>query len=193
MSNTDGIALSTIAHKMEQFAIALAEQLDSNDEAIDGYNRPPSELTDSNGYEFTAPAYLSFYSSTGTGTAWQDSLIESHEQAQAGEWARQYPDRADLFTVAQLDDSPLQNEAHEWLDAALENEAIYCSFEIWRDCDDVRIRAGFSDEINRPCSAAAQYESSTPCGEFLAMDDAALQFLIDMIETAIYSSTESDA
>lgn len=179
----------SIQQSMEQFASALTEYIGDNDEAIDSYGRAPEPMEYRNGFEYTAPAYLNFYSSTGTGAPWQDRIIERLEQAQADKWAQQFPDRADLFTVAALDESPLQSEAHEWLDAALEGEAIYISFEIFSDDDDVTIRASFTDEINAPL--ATQFDESMTSAEFLAMDDDASTALIERIADAIYTAKES--
>lgn len=170
--------------QIEQLAIALAEYISDNDEAIDGYNRTPSSTEYRNGFEWCAPVYLSMYNSTGTGEPWQDRLIERLEQAQADEWARQYPQRNGLIFCAYDESGEHALEAQEWLDAALEDEAIYCAFEIFADGDNITIRAGFTDEINRPI--ATEFIESISAPEFLAMDDAAMQSLIERIADAIY-------
>lgn len=172
---------------IQQLAIALAEYISDNDEAIDGYNRDPSPMESRNGFEWCAPAYLSLYNSTGTGTPWQDRIIERLEQAQADEWERQYPQRKGLMFCAYDESGEYTLEAQEWLDAALDDEAIYCGFEIFADGDDITIRAGFTDEINRPL--AMEFNESIGVPEFLAMNDAALEALIARIADAIYTES----
>lgn len=178
----------TLVHKALALANEAIEQFGTNDEALDTYQRN-AEIDSYGDVTWTAPAWLSYYSSTGTGCSWQDVLIERCEQMQADEYARQYPDRASLFDIASNDESPLQSDAHEWLDAALQDEAIYLSFEIHITDSAVEIRAGFGDEINRPL--ALQYESSLTHEEFLLMSDSDSAALINAIETAVYTAKES--
>lgn len=180
------IQAETIRYKMQQVAHALSERITSSDEAIDGYNRVPNAMEYSDGFEWVAPASLSYYSSTGTGAPWQDRLIEEHEKAQAEEWAKQYPTRANLFETAQDDNSRWQNEAQEWIDAALHDEFIYCAFSIFRDDDELTLTAGFTDEVNR--ALASEFKETIDAAEFASMDDQAIQALIERVTDTIYRS-----
>jgi hypothetical protein len=184
---TDGIQKKALSAKMLHTITALAEMIGDGDEAVDSYNRKPSEQDHRDGFEYCAPAYLSFYSSTGTGNAWQDKLIERHEEAQAAEWATQHPDRPSLFDVAADDDSSLQSEAHEWLDAALQGEAIYLSLEIESTDGDVIIRAEFTDEINAPYTS---YVVTLDADEFMVMDDARLDKLLTEMADKVYEKQD---
>lgn len=182
-----GIQNKTILAKMHSAITVLAQIIGDSDEAIDSHKREASPMEYSDGFEYTAPAYLSYYSSTGTGVSWQDALIERLEKAQAGYWADEHPDRPDLFDEARADESSLQAEAQEWLDAALEGECIYLQLEIQKNESDITIRAEFSDEINRPYTS---HVVTIPIDEFMAMDDEALEKLLDGITAKVYEKTE---
>lgn len=183
MTYTDDVQHMTITAKMEAVLYAMKELASDNDEALDAYNREVDLYDRRNRMEWTCPAWLSFYSSTGTGAPFQDRLIEKHEQAQADYWKEHFPARADLFTCA-ADENEHQEEAHEWLDAALDDEAIYLQLEAERRDGDVIIRAGFSDEINRPVGGQ-WFERRIDESDFLKLEGAELESLInEAIDTA---------
>lgn len=182
------IQTDTIRHKAIALANAAIEQFGMNDEALDTYGRN-AEIDSYGDVTWCAPAWLSYYSSTGRGTDWQDKLIERCEESQADEWARQYPNRKGLLQCAYDGDSRYESEAQEWLDAALGDEAIYLSFEIRMTDSDVIITSGFGDDINAPL--AQQFKRTIGRDEFLLMPDDELSALINEIETVVYTGKDA--
>lgn len=176
--------------KLRMFVAAVAEKACDDDEAIDGRGREPDKLDYQDGFTWSAPAWLSFYSSTGTGTPWQDKLIERLIDSQAREWAEQYPNRAGMLDILSADDDgegEFRSEAEEWETAALEDEAIYIRFEAHRESGDIVIRACFCDEINAPYGK--EFEERIDEAEFMAMDSDALEALGNRVAEAPYSIT----
>lgn len=185
-----GLRASTITYKMELFITALKERLNDNDEAIDGYNRSHTPLDHSTGFEYVAPAWVSFYWSTGTGTAMHDALIQRELDAQAQEWARQYPERPSLANCCADEDSPYSDEAQEWEIAALQDEAIYISATIeWReDADEVRIESYFMDQVNSQLNDGLRVHLTG--NEFLTLSDEDCETLIQRLADAPYAAGE---
>lgn len=176
---------STVRDKLGLFMGALAEMIRDNDEALDAHEREPERLEFRDGWEFSAPAYLSFYWSTGTGTPWQDRLIDKLMDSQEAEWAAQYPARAPLRDILALDeDSEFRSEAEEWELAALQDEAIYIRIEAFRDHGDIKFRSCFTDEINAPYGE--ELEIIVPEEEFLSLDGDGLESLANRIAEAPY-------
>lgn len=192
MTYTDDVQHLTIAAKMEAVIESMKELASDGDEALDAYNRPVDLHDARNRVVWTAPAWLRFYSSTGTGAPFQDRLIEKHEEAQAGYWKEHFPARADLFTCASDDEGEHQEEAHEWLDAALEDEAIYLNLEAERRDGDVIIRAGFGDEINRPVGGK-WFEERIDEDDFLKLDGQALESLVTRAIDTAYQDEEAES
>jgi hypothetical protein len=190
MTYADDVNHLTITAKMEAVIEAMKELASDGDEALDAYNRDVDLHDRRNRVEWTCPTWLSYYSSTGTGAPFQDRLIEKHEATQAAHWKEYFPARADLFTCA-ADEGEHQEEAHEWLDAALDDEAIYLQLEAERRDGDVIIRAGFSDEINRPVGGK-WFEERIDQDDFLTLDDATLETLIHRAIDTAYEDEESE-
>lgn len=181
---------ASVRTKLAQFIAAVAELACDDDEAVDGRGRTPDKLDYQDGFTWSAPAWLSFYSSTGTGTPWQDKLIDRLINSQAQEWAEQYPNRAGMLDILSADDDEgeFRSEAEEWETAALADEAIYLRFEMHRDSGDIVIRACFCDEINAPYGD--EFEERIDEAEFMAMDSDALETLGKRVAEAPYSDRE---
>jgi hypothetical protein len=176
---------ATVKGKLGLFMTAVAELICDNDEAIDGHGRTPDELEFRDGFEFTAPAYLNFYWSTGTGTPFQDKLIERLIDSQAEEWARQFPNRAPMLDILSGDDDgEFRSEAEEWEQAALQDEAIYIRVEAFRDHGDIKFRSCFTNEINAPLEEELEIVMAE--SEFLALDSDGLESLGNRIAEAPY-------
>ncbi|WOE76357.1 hypothetical protein [Alterisphingorhabdus coralli] len=120
-----------------------------------------------------------------------DKLIDGHLASQAAEWARQYPQRQPLPDCAMGDeDDEFTQEAQEWEDAALDDEAIYATIDIYHSQGTVTIEASFTDEINTLVSA--EYHRDIEAQEFAAMTDKALDSLIEEVAEAPYKEIESE-
>lgn len=190
MTYTDHIQNLTIMAKMRAVVEAMAELAGDNDEALDTHGREAEINSAMELVEWIAPAWLSFYSSSGTGVPFQDRLIERHEEAQAAEWARQYPSRASLFACAADDGGEHQEEAHEWLDAALQEEAIFLALGAHLHKGMVEIRAAFTDEINAPVGGK-RFERKITQEDFLALEGDELEALVvEAIDTAYSGANE---
>lgn len=188
MTYTDDIQETTVVAKMRAVLDAMRELASDGDEALDSYNREIEPLHYGKGFQWCAPAWLRFYSSTGTGAPFQDKLIERSEQLQADEWKRQFPGRADLFTCAS-EENEHQEEAHEWLDAALHDEAVFLNLEIELRDGDVIIRSNFSSEYNTPVGGK-YFERRIDQDEFLTLAGDDLELLVRLAIDTAYLSDE---
>jgi len=176
MLYTDHIQAATIDAKMAAVMIAVVESMTDNDEALD--RREPEKLEHQDGFTVSMYAALSFYSSTGTGTPMLDALISRAEDAQASEWARQFPDRPPLYDM----DQP---EAEEWRDAALEGEDVWARVEITRESGgDILFASCFTDEVNAP--HGVEYRERMAESAFMNLDGDALESLAQRIAEGPY-------
>lgn len=190
MTYTDDIQDSVVREKLRLFVGQIAEMIGDNDEAVDVHGRTPDKLEYQDGFEFVAPAYLSFYWSTGTGTPMHDKLIQRLIDMQEAEWARQYPNRKSIGDILSGDDEEFRSEAEEWEEAALHDEAIFIRVEAIRDAGDIRFRSCFMNEINAPYGD--EFEIDMPETEFLALADEGLEALAVKIAEAPYSAKLED-
>lgn len=188
MTYTDDIQADTIKQKMWLVLEAMRELACDGDEALDGHGRVVEAMAYSTGYEWTAPAWLSVYSSTGTGAPFQDKLIERAEKLQAESWAEQFPGRADLFACVS-EENEHQDEAHEWIDAALHDESISLNLEIESRTCEVIVRANFASDYNTPVGGK-YYERRFDHEDFLTLAGGELEALVrEAIDTAYQSDT----
>ena len=187
MTYADDIQEITVKAKMEAVLYAMSEYARDGDEALDAYNRDVSPMHYGVGFEWCAPASLSFYRSTGTGAPFHDQRIERCEQAQADEWARQYPSRAGLFDCHADEDGEFRQEAEEWIDAATDEEFVYLTLEIELRDGDVIVRASFGDEINAPVGAI-WFEERIAQDDFMRLDTDELEALIQRAVDIAYKS-----
>jgi hypothetical protein len=183
MTYTDEIQADCIRGKMQALIAAIGESMRDNDEALE--ERAPESLEYQDGFTLVMPAALSFYQSTGTGTPMLDSLAERHLDAQAAEWARQYPQRAPLPDCAS-DEGEHSDEAQEWETAALEGETVWMRVEIVRKVGDVQFMACFTDEVNAP--HGPEYRETMDESAFLALDGPELESLAARIAESPYLS-----
>lgn len=187
MTYTDDIQATVIREKMRLVMLAIVESIGDNDEAVDARNRELDKLEYQDGFEFVAPAHLSFYSSSGTGTPLHDRLVQRLLDSQAEEWKRQYPHRASLPDILTADDDgegEFRNEAEEWETAALQDEIIYIRVEAVRDGGQIRFRSCFMNEINIPYGDEFDIAIDDP--EFIALDGDELEKFAAGIADAPY-------
>lgn len=178
---------ATVREKLKLFMGVVAELIDDNDEAVDGRGREPDKLEYQDGFEWVAPAHLSFYWSSGTGTQWQDKLIDGLINSQNEEWKRQYPHRQSMLDIlAGEDEGEFRNEAEEWEQAALLDEIIYIQVEAVRDSGDIKFRSSFTNEINVPYRK--EFEITLNESEFLTLDDEGLEKLGRKLAEAPYEA-----
>ena len=175
MTYTDDIHAATVRAKMSALMGAVVEMMADDDEALD--HREPEPLEYQDGFTVSMPAPLSFYSSTGTGTPMLDSLIAKAEEAQAAEWARQYPDRSPLFDS----DHP---DAEGWKDAALDGEDVWARVEMTREGEDILFTSCFTDAVNAP--HGVEYRERMAESAFLSLDGADLETLARRIASGPY-------
>ncbi len=185
MLYTDEIQADVIRHKMRAVLAAIVESMTDNDEALDD-KREAEELEYQDGFTFTSPAALSFYSSMGSGTPMIDSLVQRHLDAQGREWASQFPSRASLSDCATDDGGEFQDEAQQWDDAALNDETIYIRVEVINDHGRIKFTACFTDEINAP--HGVEYLETIDESAFLALDGDELESLANRVAEAPYLS-----
>lgn len=179
------IQTKLIVEKMKLVMFEIADNIRDNDEAVDAYKRDPEPMEYQQGFEFCAPAWLSYYWSTGTGTPMHDKLIEQLQTAAAESWAEQYPDRPSIDDIMTGDDeSEFRHEAEDWEQSAFEDEAIYIQVECVRSDGDIKFTASFTNEINYPL--APEFEIEFTDNEFLALDGEALEGWIKQIAEAPY-------
>jgi hypothetical protein len=182
------IQADTVREKMRLVMVALVENIGDNDEALDVRERELDKLEYQDGFEFVAPAHLSFYWSSGTGTPMHDKLIERLIDSQAAEWARQYPHRAGMLDILSGDDEgEFRNDAEEWEQAALQDEAIYIRIEAIRADGDIKFRSCFMNEVNIPYGD--EYEVEIDESAFLALDGDDLEAFANKIAEAPYLAT----
>lgn len=184
------IQADTVREKMRLLMAALIENVGDNDEALDVQNRTMDKLEYQDGFEFVAVASLGFYWSSGTGTPMQDKLIERLIDAQAAEWAEQFPDKPGMLDLLAGDDSPDRDEASEWEMAALDDEVIYLRIEFVRDHGDIKFRSCFMNEINIPYGD--EYEVELSDAEFLALEGDELEAFANRIAAAPYEAKLED-
>lgn len=168
--------------KLCQLAIEAAA---SDDESIDG-DRDAELLEFQRGAEVCSPAYLSGYDSRGDAPPTLQKLIDRCYEAQAAEWANQYPDRPGLFEAYDEGDraSDIRNEAEDWLNAALDDEWAYLQIEVTYDETTVKWESRFTNEINAPLGHIGKGEIDRD--EFEALDDDCLERLAEKIAEAAY-------
>lgn len=185
MLYTDEIQETLVREKMRLVMLAIVESLGDNDEALDVRERELDKLEYQDGFEFVAPAHLSFYWSSGSGTPMHDKLIEKLIDSQAEEWKRQYPHRAGMLDILASDEeSPIREEALEWEEAALQDEAIYIRVEAIREHGDIRFRSCFMNEINTPFGD--EFESELDESDFLALAGDELETFANKLAEAPY-------
>ena len=177
---------TVVREKMRLLMAALIENVGDNDEALDVRDRTMDKLEYQDGFEFVAPAGLSYYWSTGTGTPMLDKLIERLVAAQAAEWAEQFPDKPGMLDLLAGDDSPDREEAGAWEMAALDDEVVYLRIEMIREHGDIKFRSCFMNEVNIPYGD--EYEVELSDAEFLALDGDELEAFANKIAAAPYEA-----
>lgn len=181
MPNSSEIQADTIRHKMRAVLDSIIEQVTDDDEALE--KRNPAALDFEDGFTVSMPAGLSYYWSTGTGTPLQDRCIQRCIDAQAAEWALQFPQRAPMEDCAS-NEGEHSEEAQEWETAALEDETIWLRVEIVRTAGDIALKACFTDEINAPIEF--EWRESISEEDFLGLDGQGLDDLVSLIAEAPY-------
>ena len=164
------------------------EMAADDDESID--KREASKMEYQRGSEVVGVAWLSGYDSRGDAPPCLQKVIDSLYDAQAAEWARQYPERGSLFDAYESEDESIVNEAEEWLSAALEGEAAFLQIEITFDQgnfdnDSIQWWAAFTNEINNPLGPCGRGEMDAET--FLALDDDAMEKLAKEIAESAYN------
>lgn len=177
MTYTTDIQAATVRAKLRALIDAVVEAMIDGDEALD--RREPEPLAYEDGFTVSMCASLSFYDSTGTGTPLLDARIARAEDAQAAEWARQYPERAPLFDS----DHP---DAEGWKDVALDGEDVWARVEITRDGGDVVFASCFTDEVNAPIGI--EYRERMAEDAFMALDGPELESLAQRVAEGPYLS-----
>lgn len=164
-----------------------------NDESIDP--REASKLEFQRGATVTGVAWLSGYDSRGDAPPCLQRVIDSCYDAQAAEWARQYPERPPLFDACESEDPEIYADWEKWMDAALDGpdgrgDAAYLQIEITFDDDTVKWTARFTDEINAPLAKGGEGEIEAEA--FLALDADALDALAEEIAESAYETRGED-
>ncbi len=192
MTYCDEIQDSVIDKKLSLFMTGIVEMIGDNDEAVDSSHRTVEKMQYQNGYEFSAAAWLSYYWSTGTGTPLHDGLIERLMKSQGETWAEHFPDRKSIDDIMTSDDAnePHRNEAEEWEQAALLDEAIFIQVEAVRSDGDIKFTSSFTNEINRPYGN--EFEIEIEESAFMAMDGDDLEKLAKQIASAPYEAKLDD-
>lgn len=179
---------TAIDAKLKAFVTTIGEYIGDNDEAVDARDRDADKLSYGKGFEWCASAWLSYYNSTGTGTPLHDKLCERLFDAQAAEWARQYPNRASLGDILSGDSDEFRDEAEEWETAAYQDEAIFIRVEATRADGDIKFRSCFMNEISVPYGDEFEVEMAE--SEFMALDSEGLESLGKRLAEAPYEVQE---
>lgn len=90
-----------------------------------------------------------------------------------------------MYDAYESDDEEIVQEAEEWLNAALSDEAAYLQIEITFDDDSVQWWARFTNEINTPLDDGGRGEMDAET--FLALDDDAMEKLAKEIAESAYN------
>lgn len=175
---------STVDYKLAAIMAAIVETMTDSDEALD--KREPESLEYRQGFTASLPAGLSYYWSTGTGTPLLDSLVQSHLDSQAAEWARQYPQRVALPDCAS-GEGEFSELAQEWEQLAIEGEHAWARIESVRESGQVTFKSCFTDSGNQP--HGLEYSETLSESDLLAIDGKQLGSLIARVAQGPYLST----
>lgn len=178
----------TLDDKILALCQLAIESAADNDESLDG-DRDAERLEYQRGAEACRPAHLSGYDTRGDAPQTLQKVIDSCYEAQAAEWAQQYPDRPGLYEAYDEGDraSDIRNEAEDWLDAALYDEYAFLQIEVTYDDSTVKWESRFTNEYNRNLGHVGQGEIEIE--DFEALDEDALEKLAEQIAEAAYDYT----